>query len=166
MKGEFKMNPQEILAFMDGVRAETLRRFEPLTQAQLDWRPPELNGDHPHWSLGEIFLHIALDEHYLREHISRPLLEGVKPPDTILFLPPPPQHRLPKEAIQFWFDRARVLTRRMIENGNGNWNLELRHSGGFEEESNGAEWLMGYAGHEKFHHKQLDEMIARVQEVK
>lgn len=159
------MDPQQILGFMESVRAETLNRFQPLTQAQLDWRPPEHSADHTHWSLGEIFMHIALDEHYLREHLARPLLEGVKPPDTILFYPPPPQYGLPKDAIQFWFDRARLLTRRLIDD-RANWQLELRHGGGFDEPSNGAEWLMGYAGHEKFHHKQMDEMIEQVQDEK
>ena len=157
------MNPQDILAFMQAVRAETLKRFEPLTQAQLDWRPPEYDAAYEQWSLGEIFMHLALDEQYLREQIARPLLEGVKPPDTILFLPPPPPYALPKDAIQFWFQRAREMTRRLLETENENWNLELRHAGGFDEAMNGAEWLMGYAGHEKFHHKQLDEMIARVE---
>lgn len=158
------MNHQDILAHLDAVRAETLKRFAPLTQTQLDWRPPEHNGELDHWSLGEIFLHIALDEHYLREHISRPLLKGVKPPDTILFLPPPPQHGPPKDAIQFWFTRAREMTRRMLCDEAQMWNLELRHAGGFDEDANGEEWLMGYAGHEQFHHRQIDEMIARVQE--
>ncbi len=157
------MNPQDIFAFMQAVRAETLKRFEPLTQAQLDWRPPDYDAAHEQWSLGEIFMHLASDEHYLREQIARPLLEGVKPPDSILFLPPPPPYGLPKDAIQFWFRRAREITRRLVENENANWNLELRHAGGFDEEMNGAEWLMGYAGHEKFHHKQLDEMIGRAQ---
>ena len=154
------MNPQEILGFMEAVRADTLSRFETLTQAQLDWRPPEHGKDEEHWSLGEIFHHLALDEHYLREQISRPLLEGVKPPDSILFLPPPPQYGLPKEALRFWFERGRILTRRLIDES-ANWQLELRHAGGFDEDANGAEWLMGFAGHEKFHHKQIDEMIER-----
>ena len=158
------MNPQEILGFMESVRAETLERFDPLTQAQLDWLPPEHNHTEEHWSLGEIFLHLALDEHYLREQIARPLLEGVKPPDTILFLPPPPAYGLPKDAIRFWFERARIMTRRLIDD-RAHWQLDLYHAGGFDEEANGAEWLMGYAGHEKFHHKQIDEMIARVREL-
>lgn len=165
------MNPQAMLAHLDAVRAETLKRFEPLSQEQLDWKPvagaaegaPEYDTAHEQWSLGEIFMHLALDEHYLREQIARPLLEGVKPPDSILFLPPPPPYALPKDAIAFWFQRAREITRRLLENENGKWNLELRHAGGFDEGMNGAEWLMGYAGHEKFHHKQIDEMIARVQ---
>jgi hypothetical protein len=156
------MNRQEILAFMESVRAETLRRLEPLTQEQLDWKPPERGPEQEQWSLGEIFLHLALDEDYLREHLARPLLEGVKPPESILFRPPPPQYGLPKDAIQFWFDRARLMTRRMILEESENWNLELRHAGGFDEEANGAEWLMGYAGHEKFHHKQIDETMERL----
>jgi hypothetical protein len=155
-------NPQQIIAFMDSVRAETLSRFQPLTQAQLDWRPPGLDDDHHHWSLGETFHHIALDEDYLREHLARPLLEGIKPPDSILYLPPPPQYGLPGDAIQFWFDRARLLTRRMLETWDPNYNLQLTHNGGFEKASNGAEWLMGFAGHEQYHHRQLDELIARV----
>lgn len=154
------MDPQQILGFMESVRAETLKRFEPLTQAQLDWRPPEHSADHAHWSLGEIFHHIALDEHYLREHLARPLLEGVKPPDSILFYPPPPQYGLPKDAIQFWFDRARLETRRLLDD-HANWNLDLRHGGGFDEQSNGVEWLMGYAGHEQYHHMQIDETIEK-----
>ena len=160
------MSPQEILGFMESVRAETMKRFTPLTQAELDWRPPEHNHEEEHWSLGEIFLHLALDEHYLREQIARPLFEGIKPPDTILFLPPPPQYGLPKDAIQFWFDRARTMTRRLLDTDSSNWNLELRHFGGFDEASNGAEWLMGYAGHEKFHHKQIDALIERTRDAK
>lgn len=158
------MNPQEILGFMEAVRAETLKRFEPLTQAQLDWRPPEHDEKEEHWSLGEIFLHLALDEHYLREQIARPLLEGIKPPDTVLFLPPPPSYGMPKEAIRFWFERARILTCRLIDDS-ANWQLELTHKAGFDEAANGAEWLMGYAGHEKFHHKQIDAVILRVRDI-
>lgn len=160
------MDPQEVMTFMDAVRADTLARFQPLTQAQLDWRPPEHSAEHTHWSLGEIFFHIAMDEDYLREHIARPLLEGVKPPDSILFYPPPTQYGLPKDALQFWFDRARLMTRRMVETESAHWSFELRHAGGFDEDANGAEWLMGYAGHEKFHHKQIDEMLERVKDVK
>ena len=80
---------------------------------------------------------------------------------TILFLPPPPSYAMPKDAIRFWFERARLLTRRLIDDS-AHWQLELRHYGGFDEASNGAEWLMGYAGHEKFHHKQIDTMVVRV----
>lgn len=160
------MQSEEILGFMTAVRAETLKRFAPLTQAQLDWQPPEHSADHHSWSLGEIFMHIALDEHYLREQLARPLLEGVKPPDGIEFYPPPPPYGLPKDAIQFWFDRARLMTVRLLETDCKKWNLELRHNGGFDEASNGAEWLMGYAGHEKFHHKQIDAMLERVSGVK
>lgn len=42
-------------------------------------------------------------------------------------------------------------------------NLKLRHSGGLEP-MNGLEWFLGYAGHEAYHHKQIDEMIALVKE--
>ncbi len=155
------MRPTEILQFMDSVRAETLKRFNGLTQVQLDWKLPKGGGEEA-WSLGEVFMHLAIDEHYLREHISRPLLEGVKPPEGITFLPPPPPYGASREVIAFWFDRARLMTRRLIESWPTDANLELRHHGGFDEASNGAEWLMGYAGHEKFHHKQIDALITQV----
>ncbi len=162
-----KMNatdPQSILQQLDTVRAETLRRFNSLTQDELDWRPGPLRADtgQPEWSLGEIFMHIAIDENYLREYIARPLLEGVKPPEGILFLPPPPPYRTPKDVIEFWFDRARLLTCRLLENWPENANLELRHQGGFDDASNGAEWLLGYGGHEAFHHRQIDALIEQM----
>ena len=82
---------QPLLDRLDGVRAETLKRLALLSQAQLDWRPPVAGGSgEPTWSLGEVFMHLAIDEHYLREQIARPLLEGVKPPDEVLYFPPPP----------------------------------------------------------------------------
>jgi hypothetical protein len=88
-----------ILDNLDHIRAETLKRLDGLTQTQLDWRPPD--GE---WSLGEIFMHLAIDEHYLREQIARPLLEGVKPPEAVRFVPPPPPSGARKEVILFWFD--------------------------------------------------------------
>jgi hypothetical protein len=86
-------------------------------------------------------------------------LEGVKPTESIEFLPPPPPYGLPKEAILFWFERTRLLTRRLLENWPANANLELRHHGGFEEAMNSVEWLLGYGGHEAFHHRQIDALI-------
>lgn len=100
-------------------------------------------------------MHIALDEHYLREQIARPLLEGIKPPDDVLFLPPPPPYGLSKQVIQFWFDRARMITLRMLESLPANANLELNHVGGLDP-MNGLEWLEGYGGHESFHRKQIE----------
>jgi hypothetical protein len=155
------MEPLEILQFMDAVRAETLKRFSGLTQAQLDWRPPTGEGEEA-WSLGEVFMHLAIDEHYLREYIARPLLEGIKPPDGIEFMPPPPPYRKSRDVIAFWFERARTMTRRLMESWPADANLELKHFGGFDEAMNGAEWLMGYAGHEKFHHKQIDALIEQL----
>ena len=147
-----------VLDQLDRIRAETLKRFEPLTQTQLDWHPPD--GE---WSLGEIFHHIALDEHYLREQIARPLLEGVKPPEDVTFIPPPPFNGAKKEVIQFWFTRTRTLTRRMIEAWPDDGNVELKHIGGLEA-MNSLEWLEGYVGHEAFHHKQIDRVISQLQE--
>ena len=155
-------DPLEILNHMDGIRAETLKRLAHLTQDQLDWKPPAGSGEE-HWSLGEVFMHLAMDEHYLREQIARPLLEGVKPPDGIHFIPPPPPYGSQKDVIQFWFDRARSITRRLLEEFPADANVELRHEGGLAL-MNGLEWFEGYAGHEAFHHKQIDELIAQVKE--
>lgn len=154
------MKPQEVLAQLDAIRAETLKRFEPLSQKQLDWRPGTVRPDNgeDEWSLGEVFMHLAIDEHYLREQIARPLLEGVKPPEGVLFLPPPPPRRAPQEVIAFWFDRARSMTRRLLENWPEDANLELKHEGGLEP-MNALEWLLGYGGHETFHHRQIDDLL-------
>jgi hypothetical protein len=152
--------PLEILNRMDGVRAETLKRLEALTQTQLDWKPSQGDGENQ-WSLGEVFMHLAMDEHYLREQIARPLLEGVKPPEAIHFIPPPPPHGARKEVIEFWFDRARAITRHLLENVPADANLELKHEGGLAL-MNGLEWFEGYARHEAFHHKQIDELLQQV----
>jgi hypothetical protein len=111
------------------------------------------------WSLGEVFMHIALDEIYLREMIARPLLQGIKPPEGITFLPPPPPAGVSKEAIEFWFERARSETIFLFENWPRDANLHLTHKGGFEEGMNGLEWFAGYAGHEAFHHRQINTII-------
>lgn len=154
-------DPLDILNKLDQIRAETLRRLEPLTQEQLDWKPPQEEAGEQAWSLGEIFLHLALDEHYLREQIARPLLEGVKPPEGIFFIPPPPSYGMKKEALQFWFERTRLLTRRCLENLPVDVHLELRHEGGLQL-MNGLEWFQGYGGHEAFHHKQIDAVIGQL----
>jgi len=155
-------DPFEILNRLDSVRTETLKRFENLTQAQLDWKPPQGDGE-AQWSLGEVFMHLASDEHYLREQIARPLLEGVRPPEGIHFIPPPPPLGVQKEVIRFWFTRARKVTRQLLENLPVDCNLTHKHSGGLEP-MNGLEWFVGYAGHEAFHHKQIDMLIAQVKE--
>jgi hypothetical protein len=154
--------PLEILNHLDRVRAETLKRLAGLTQDQLNWRPSTNEGEAA-WSLGEVFMHLALDEHYLREQIARPLLEGVKPPDSIQFLPPPPSYGAKKETILFWFDRARTITRRLLENFPADANLELTHEGGLDP-MNGLEWFVGYAGHEAFHRRQIDALIAQLKQ--
>jgi hypothetical protein len=161
------LTPHTVLQQLEAIRAETLRRFEALTQADLDWRPPLTPENSGGWSLGEMFLHIALDEHYLREQIARPLLEGVSPPASIQFIPPPPAHGLAKDGIRFWFERARVLTRRLLTEWPAGANLELRHDGGLVEvfggpPLNGLEWLESYGGHEAFHHRQIDAVIAQL----
>lgn len=155
-------DPLEILNHLDRVRADTLSRLSDLTQAQLDWKPSAGNSEEE-WSLGEVFMHLAADEHYLREQIARPLLEGIKPPDGIHFVPPPPPYGAQKEGIEFWFNRARAITRRLLEDVPADANLELKHEGGLAP-MNGLEWFEGYAGHEAFHHKQIDELIMQVKE--
>lgn len=156
-------DPDSALQSLNSVRARTIQRLDELTQEQLNWRPPgwhEGRVSENAWSLGEIFMHLALDEHYLREQIARPLLEGVKPPDDLSFLPPPPPYGMTKQVIRFWFDRARAITRRLLENLPADANLELQHMGGLEP-MNGLEWLLGYAGHEASHHRQMDALIAQ-----
>ena len=84
-------DPQAIFRKLEEIRNETLRRLDNLTQEQLDTRPPQVK-EKEEWSLGEVFMHLAIDEFYLRELIARPLLEGIKPPDALRFLPPPPPY--------------------------------------------------------------------------
>lgn len=160
------IEPHAILEKLDRVRAETLKRLDTLTQEQLDWRPPisaERSNGEDEWSLGEIFMHLAIDEHYVREHIARPLLEGVKPPEGVTFLPPPPPYGVPKEVIQFWLNRARTMTYRLIETQLTDANLDLTHSGDLQA-MNGAEWLEAYAAHEALHHRQIDVLITQLKE--
>jgi len=153
-------DPQTVLRKLDEVRAETLQRLEDLTQEQLDAPPPH-RDDEEAWSLGEIFMHLAIDEIYLRELIARPLLEGVKPPDGVRFLPPPPPYGTDKGVIQFWFQRARAKTHHFFENWPPDAELDLTHEGGLQA-MNGLEWFEGYAGHEAFHHRQIDDLIAQL----
>jgi hypothetical protein len=155
-----------ILDQLDDIRVQTLLRLDGLNQDELDFVPSAGPGEslEARWSLGEIFMHLALDEHYLREHIARPLLEGVQPPAGVSFLPPPPPYGTPKDVILFWFDRARTLTRRLVESLPANANLALKHSGGLKP-MNGLEWLEAYGGHEEFHHRQIDALIALVAEM-
>ena len=93
------IDPKAVLHRLEAIRAGTLHRLDGFTQAELDWRPPSA-GDEESWSLGEVLMHLAIDEIYLRELIARPLLEGVQPPEGVRFLPPPPPHGTPKEVIQ------------------------------------------------------------------
>jgi hypothetical protein len=151
------MNPQLVFAELEAIRVETLERLENLSQSQLDARPPESENEQL-WSLGEVFMHIAIDEVYLRELIARPLQEGTKPPEGITFLPPPPPHGTPKDVIRFWLARSRSQTRVFVEEWPEEWYPELKHEGGLEL-MNALEWLEGYGGHEAFHHRQLDALI-------
>jgi hypothetical protein len=66
-----------------------------------------------------------------------------------------------KEVIQFWFERARLQTRRFFENLPHNAKLDVTHEGGLRA-MNGLEWFEGYAGHEVYHHQQLDRLIAQL----
>ena len=154
-------DPRAILSELDAVRAETLQRLESATQAQLDVRPAPTPHNSGAWSLGEFFMHIASDEIYLRELIARPLLEGVLPPEGVSFVPPPPAAGLPKAVIEFWFRRARAVTRRLLLEWPADADLNARHDGGLVvvfggEPMNALEWLEAYGGHEAFHHRQID----------
>lgn len=153
--------PHVVLSKLEGIRVETLRRLDCLAQEQLDQHaPPGTDGEVP-WSLGEVFMHLAIDELYLRELLARPLLEGIKPPDGVSFLPPPPPYGVPKDVIQFWFERARLQTRRLFDAWPSDANLDMTHEGGLEA-MNGLEWFEGYGGHEAFHHQQIDRLTAQL----
>ena len=148
----------EILEKLDQVRAETLRCLEGLTQEQLDARPRREDGEEA-WSLGEIFMHLAIDELYVREMIARPILAGIQPPEGVRFIPPPPEYGTPKETIRFWFERARVGTVHYLENLPEDVDLTRTHSGGLDP-MNGLAWILSYAGHEAFHHHQINKLIS------
>ena len=152
----------EILERLAQVRSETLRRLEGMTQEQLNARPGPEAGEEA-WSPGEVFMHLAIDEIYVRELIARPLLSGIQPPEGVSFLPPPPPHGAPRETIRFWFERARDGTVYYLESLAAKPNLACTHGGGLEP-MNGLEWLLGYAGHEAFHHRQIDALIAASRE--
>lgn len=151
------MTPQDVFNKLEQIRSETTRRLEGLSQEQLEAQPPPMDYEES-WSLGEVFMHIAIDEIYLRELIARPLREGTKPPEGITFLPPPPPRRTPKDVILFWLERARSQTRIFVDDWPGEWHPELRHEGGLQS-MNALEWLEGYGGHEAFHHRQIDALI-------
>ncbi len=153
---------KSILRKLEEVRADTLHLLEDLTQAQLDARPPQ-NQDEEAWSLGEVFMHMAIDEIYLRELIARPLFDGIKPPVDVSFFPPPPPYGIPKDVIFFWFDRSRVETRRLLDDLTKDANLDITHEGGFEA-MNGLQWLEAYAGHEAYHHRQIKDLIVHLPE--
>ncbi len=156
----FMEETKSIFRKLEEVRADTLHLLEDLTQAQLDARPPQ-NKDEEAWSLGEVFMHVAIDEIYLRELIARPLLDGIKPPDDVSFFPPPPPYGIHKDVIFFWFDRSSVETRRLLDNLTEDANLDITHEGGFEA-MNGLQWIEAYAGHEAFHHQQINDLIAQL----
>jgi hypothetical protein len=151
------MSPEDVLKELEDIRAQTLDRLASLSQAQLDAQPPRADAEQP-WSLGEVFMHIAIDEIYLREMLSRPLLEGIRPPAGITFLPPPPPYGASKEIIQFWFARARSQTRAYVQQWPSKWDPDLKHAGSLQL-MNALQWLEGYGGHEKFHHRQIDSLI-------
>ncbi len=151
---------KSILRKLEEVRADTLHLLEDLTQAQLDAHPPQ-SRDEETWSLGEVFMHLAIDEIYLRELIARPLLDGIKPPDDVSFFPPPPPYGIHKDVIFFWLDRSREETRRLLDNLTEDANLDITHEGGFEA-MNGLQWLEAYAGHEAYHHQQINDLIAQM----
>jgi hypothetical protein len=76
---------QSVSDTLDVVRQATLERLVERSQPQLDWSPSQSIGS-AEWSPGEVFMHIALDEIYLRELIARPLIEGVQPPEDVRFI--------------------------------------------------------------------------------
>ena len=106
-------------------------------------------------------MHMAIDEIYLRELIARPLLDGIKPPVDVSFLPPPPPYGIPKDVIFFWFDRSRIETLSLLDNLPEDANLDITHEGGFEA-MNGLQWIEAYADHEAYHHQQINDLITQM----
>jgi hypothetical protein len=151
------MSPEDVLRQLEEVRAQTTERLAGLSQAQLDACPPGTSDEQP-WSLGEVFMHIASDEIYLRELISRPLREGTSPPAGVTFLPPPPPRGVAGGVIEFWLARARAQTRAYVADWPSDWDPDLKFEGGLEP-MNALEWLQGYGGHERFHHRQIATLI-------
>lgn len=148
--------PEEVWQKLEAVREGTLQRLASFSQEELDRRPAAEEGEEA-WSPGEIFMHLAIDEVYVREMIARPLLEGVKPAEGVRFLPPPPPYGMAKEVIKFWFERARLSTRRLFEAWPESPEMQLEHEGGLRP-MNGLQWLYAYTGHEELHQRQIDEM--------
>ncbi len=89
------------------------------------------------------------------------MFPGHKPPVDVSFIPPPPPYGITKDVIFFWFDRSRVETRRLLDNLTEDANLDITHEGGFEA-MNGLQWIKAYAGHEAFHHQQINDLIAQM----
>jgi hypothetical protein len=131
--------------------------MDPITQDQLDWKPGGNSGEDA-WSLGEVFMHLAIDEIYLRDIIATPLLEGIVPPDGVTFLPPPPPYGTKKEIIVFWFERVRSRTVDLFDNWPEDDHPAVKFAGGLDA-MNGLEWFEGYVSHEVFHHTQIRELI-------
>lgn len=151
------MDHNDVLRQLDEIRKNTYERLSKLNQYQLDNLPVSPMQEDI-WSLGQIFMHIAIDEVYLREMISRPLREGILPPVGITFLPPPPPYGIDKQTIRFWLERSRSQTRVYVQDWPLQWDPELRHAGNLEP-MNALEWLLGYSGHEASHHRQIDDLV-------
>jgi hypothetical protein len=59
---------------------------------------------------------------------------------------------------QIWLARARSQTRAYVKEWPSNWDPDLEHEGGLQL-MNALQWLEGYGGHERFHHRQIDSLI-------
>jgi hypothetical protein len=150
-------DPPTILRELDAIRAATLRRLAELTQEQLDWRPPG-GEDDAAWSVGEILMHLAIDEYYLGEQLGRLWLEGVRPLAGVRSLRLPP-HGVAADDIRRLFADTRTRTRSLIATGSVNPNLALRPGGA---PTDGAEWLTAFGEHEVSHQRQIDALLARL----
>jgi hypothetical protein len=153
--------PAEILAHLDAVRAETLKRLDSMTQDQLDWLPAPADDRYPEdeaWSVGEILARLAIGEHFVREHIARPLLEGVSPPPAVSATPPLAPYGAARDVIVFWLERARLVTRRMLQELPTHANLGLQHAGDLHP-MNGMEWLGYLAERESDQLGQIDALL-------
>jgi hypothetical protein len=151
-------DPEAILQQLDAIRAATLQRLDGLTQEQLDWRPLGAMGDAA-WSLGEVFMHLAIDEYYLGEQLGRLWLEGGRAGERPQSLPPPP-YGIPADELRGLFADTRTRTRNLIAHWPVHPDLPAPPGSG-PARMPGREWLVAYGEHEVSHWRQIDSLLAQ-----
>jgi hypothetical protein len=151
-------DPSAILRQLDAIRAATLGRLAGLTQEQLDWRPPGEAGDAA-WSLGEVFMHLAIDEYDLGTQLGRLWLEKGQPQEQARALPPPP-YGVGRDELQGLFADMRTRTHNLIASWPAHPNL-AGQPGSSQARMPGIDWLITYGQHEASHWQQMDALVAQ-----